>query len=189
MILLLSTLLACDPAAEKQSDTGSESENVETSPEETSVPWVPTGEGTAYFLDGLQSNSLFTLEMIIITPPPTKDAYAGYLVGEGIGDVYLGPVPVTEETLFWQSEANLNALQNGYNRFEIRLTSSSQVIYEGQVDPVIEATYDRLLISSPSTPDGDGSLREIQQTLQALIDHQNSLLTISGDVPCSNSWS
>lgn len=183
MILLLSAFLACESVEEKQTDTGSETENGEPASEETGPPWVPTGNGMAYFLDGLQSNSLFTLEMDVITPPPTDDAYSGYLVGENIADVYLGPIPVTDTTLLWQSEANLNALQNGYNRFEIRLSSTDEVIYAGQVDPVIEETYHRLLISSPSTPDGDGSLREIQETLQALIDHHNNLLTISGDIP------
>lgn len=184
ILLWLSALLACDPAEEKKEDTASETaddSNADT--EDTSPPWVPTGDGTAYFLDGLQPNSLFTLEMSIVTPPPEDDSYTSYLVGDGVTEIYLGPVPVTETTLFWQSEANLNALANGYNRFEIRLGSTGDPVYAGQVDPVVEQTYQRLLISSPATPDGDGSLREIQQTLQALINHHDALLAIDGDVP------
>ena len=183
LMILLSMFLACDPEIDKEADTGSdEAENSDSPNELDGQPWIPTGQGQAYFLDGLQPNSLFTLEMDIITPPPDGDSYTGYLIGEEIAESYLGPVPVTETTLFWQSEANLNALQNGYTRFEIRLASTGEAVYAGQVDPVVAQTYERLLISSPATPDGDGSLREIQQTLQALLDHQNSLLTISGDV-------
>jgi hypothetical protein len=177
MIFFLPLLFACTADTKTTSDTAAQQDDTTDTDTQNNIPdWIATGSGTAYFLDGLQSNSIFTLEMDLITPPPENDGFLGYLVGAGIGDVYLGPLPVTETTLFWQSEANLNALLNGYNRFEIRLASSEDVIYSGQVDPVIEETYHRLLISSPDTPDGDGSLREIQQTLQAIIDHQQALL-------------
>jgi hypothetical protein len=177
LLPMLSILFACEPNTKTASDTAvQDNEATETDTQDNIPDWVATGNGTAYFLDGLQANSIFTLEMSVITPPPENDGFVGYLVGAGIGDVYLGPIPVAETTLFWQAEANINALLNGYNRFEIRLTNSAEVVYSGQVDPVIEETYHRLLISSPDTPDGDGSLREIQQTLQAILDHQQVLL-------------
>ena len=176
MSLFLFSLLACG-TAEKDTDTGAEdttSNNAET--EDTSPPWIPTGSGTAYFLDGLASNSVFTLEMSQVTPPPEAEVYGGYLLGPGVPEVYMGPVVEFNTPFFWQSEINMNALIGGYNRFELRLNNSQEVIYSGQVDPIVEQTYQKLLISSPNTPDGDGSLREIQETIQAIIDHHDTAI-------------
>ena len=184
MTLWITLLLGCE-VAEKSTDTGvATTEDSDTpSDTDTSPPWVPTGSGVAYYLDGVEPNSLFTLEMGTVTPPPESDSYAAYLMGSSSAELYIGPVPVTETTLFWQSETGINALTGGYNRIEIRLVTAGDVIYSGQVDPIVETTYQKLLISSPDTPDGDGSLREIQQTLETLIQHNSDIIAIEGDMP------
>ena len=184
MTLWLTLLLGCE-VADKNTDTGvTNSQDSGTTPDtDTSPPWVPTGSGIAYYLDGVEANSLFTLEMGTVTPPPEDDSYAAYLMGTSITELYIGPVPVTETTLFWQSETGINALTSGYNRIEVRLINAGDVIYSGQVDPVVETTYQRLLISSPDTPDGDGSLREIEQTLETLIQHNTDTIALEGDMP------
>jgi len=173
----LLALLGCTGTTAKNLDTGDtdSSDTSDTEETDTSPPWVPTGDGVAYILDGVESNSLFTLEMSVVTPPPEGDAFAGYLLGTA-EELYIGPIPVTETTLFWQSETGINALLAGYNRIEVRLTSDNSIIYAGQVDPIVETTYQKLLVSSPDTPDGDGSLREIEDTIQALIQHNTDLI-------------
>ena len=74
--------------ADKTSDTSTSSDDTasttDTVVEET--PWYPTGEGRAYFLDGLTSNSLLTLEME--SSPPEGDMLVAFLQGDSLEDLY-----------------------------------------------------------------------------------------------------
>ena len=70
---------------------------------------------------------------------------------------------------------------DGVNRFEARL-SDGTVVYGGSVDPTIEQAYRQLLISSPLTPDGDGSIRALQSAIQQYIEFAQEVdLAAGGD--------
>lgn len=165
-----------DTGATESTDTGTVADT------DTSPPWVPTGDGVAYFLDGLQDNSLLVLEMGTITAPPSGDNFKAYILGDNVTELYAGPVPVEGTTLSWQSELNSNLLSGGYTKIEIRLSSNNSVVYTGAVDPVVSSTYTNLLLSSPDTISGNGSLREIQHAIQTLYAHQEALMTLQGDL-------
>ena len=131
-------LFAC--GEEKTNDTASISGDTSavTDTVEEVVPWYPTGDGRAYFLDGLTSNSLLTLEMSVITPAPEGDMLVAFLQGDGLADLYAGPIPTSgTQNLFWQSELNQDALILGYDRLEVRLQTRGDIGYAGTIDPVV----------------------------------------------------
>ena len=71
--------------------------------------------------------------------------------------------------VYWQAEIGYNGLMDGVNRFEARL-SDGTVVYGGNVDPTIEQAYRQLLIASPYTPNGEGSIRALQSAIQRYIE-------------------
>ena len=162
-------MLACG-ATQKNTDTNDVDalDNPEdTADPDTPPPWVPTGSGRAFFLDALLQNSLFTLEMTLITPPPEGVSYSGFLIHADGQELNLGEVPVTESTLFWEKDLGRNCLIDGYTTFEMRIDGTP--IYGGSINPTIEESFSRLLVTSTETPSGQGSLREIEATLDAHI--------------------
>lgn len=178
-------VIACGDNNSKQTDTASVTDTEDSAivdTEDTRPPFYATGEGTAYFLDGLQANSLVTINMNPISIPPEDELYVVYLLNDQGLELYAGPMPVSNTTISWQSELNTNALLQGYNRLQIRFMSDNRIIYSGSIDPVVYNTYSQLIVSSPDTASGEGSLREIQHTLQAIYAHQDYLINLSGDL-------
>ena len=187
-MLSLLFMLAC--GEEKTSDTAINSDDTATTTDTVveETPWYPTGEGRAYFLDGLTSNSLLTLEMGVFTPAPDGDMLVAFLQGDGLTDLYAGPIP-TEGTqdLFWQSELNQDALIQGYDRLEIRLQTRGDIGYAGAIDPVVYSTYGTLLLSSPDTVSGKGLLREAQSIIQTIYGNQEAMIATTGDITAMDS--
>ena len=157
--------LACSNGSNSKSD---DTANSEPGAEDTAPPWVPGGKGIAYLLDGTTNNSLFTLELTNATIPPEGDSYAGFLLG-GTSEISLGELTVDGSDVYWQAEIGYNGLMDGVNRFEARL-SDGTVVYGGNVDPTIEQAYRQLLIASPYTPSGEGSIRALQSAIQRYIE-------------------
>ena len=184
-MLSLLFMLAC---GEETSDTSTSSDDTasttDTVVEET--PWYPTGEGRAYFLDGLTS-ILLTLEMGVFTPAPEGDMLVAFLQGDGLEDLYAGPIP-TEGTqnLYWQSELNQDALIQGYDRLEIRLQTRGDIGYAGSIDPIVYSTYGTLLLASPDTVSGK-ALREAQSIIQTIYGNQEAMIATTGDITTMDS--
>lgn len=164
-------LTAC--GTNQKLDSGSNASN-EPSTEDTGPPWTPGGQGVAYFLDGATNNSLFTLELSNATSPPEGESYTAYLLG-GSSELNIGELTIESTEVLWQAEIEINGLMGGINRFEARLNDGT-VIYAGSVDPQIEQAYRQLLIASPLTPEGEGSLRALQNAIEEYILHAQSTI-------------
>ena len=171
--------IACSGNAAKNNDDTAAT--TEPSVEDTGPPWVPGGSGIGYLLDGDTNNSLFTLELTNATTPPEGETYSAYLLG-GSSEIALGELSITDSEVYWQAEIGFNGLMDGVNRFEARL-SDGTVVYGGNVDPQIEQAYRQLLIASPYTPEGDGSIRALQSSIQRYIEfaQEGADLATNGD--------
>ena len=110
-----------------------------------------------------------------------------FLMGDGLEDLYAGPLPTDGTVLSWQSEVNRDALIEGYDRMEIRLQTRGDVGYSGQIDPIVYSTYGTLLLESPDSLSGQGLLREMQQVIQTIYGTQESMMAVTGDVSTLNS--
>jgi hypothetical protein len=187
-MLPLLLLLACGDETKNQDTALISADTGTTQDTETEVvPWYPTGSGRAYYLDGLISNSLLVIEMNLITPPPEGDMLVAFLMGDGLEDIYAGPLPTDGTVLSWQSEVNRDALIEGYDRMEIRLQNRGDIGYSGGIDPVVYSTYGTLLLESPDSLSGKGLLREMQQIIQTIYATQESMVAVTGDTSTQDS--
>ena len=136
--------------------------------------WRPSGSGVAYFLDGTTGNSLFHLELTRCTAPAEGEAYYGWISKGGADPVSVGEITVTNEEVYFEHDIGENAIIGGYDTFEAWATDNGgtsaegTLLWQGRVDPVIYDVIQNLLISSDTTPDGQGSLRSVESSVQAL---------------------
>lgn len=175
---ILIALLACNGSGEGKSESD------DTGVTETDTgggggsgdKWLPAGTGYAWFVDGVENNSLFHLEMAQTRPPKDGEAYYGWISKGGVDPIALGEIPVTGEDLVFEGELGKDAVLGGYDTFEAYATDNGGAAAEGtflwggQVDPTIVGVVNDLLVASTSTPDGKGSLRSLQDYLVQLQD-------------------
>jgi hypothetical protein len=138
--------------------------------------WRASGTGVAYFTDGASDASLFRLSLSRALPPRDGFAYYGF-VGTSAGDLIpLGEIPVNGEDVDFQADVGIDAIHEGLSHFEAWHTDGSgdepggDPVWEGDVDPTVYETIQRLLIANPDTPSGEGSLRALETQLEFLRD-------------------
>lgn len=164
-------LAACDgPDEEDNKETGTEEDD--TGGGGSGSLWRPAGEGTAYFADGAEDNSLFHLELTRCNDPDEGEAYYGWVSRGGEEAISLGEIPVSAEEVYFEYDIGVNALTEGYDTFEAWATDNGGTAREGtqlwvgEVNPVIYGVIQTLLISSTDTPDGEGSLRSVETAVE-----------------------
>lgn len=141
----------------------------------TGTLWRPAGQGTAWFLDGTADNSLFHLEMTRVNEPREGEAYYGWISvsGDASSKISVGEIAVTGDEVVFEFDVGENAIIAGYDTFEAwastdGMEGSGEQLWAGQVNTVIFDVIQNLLISSDSTPDGQGSLRSVETAVEAI---------------------
>jgi hypothetical protein len=141
--------------------------------------WVPSGRGEALLLDGAEDNSLFHLDLEYALDPRDGEGYFGFLGGEDVEEIALGPIDVQADgVVLFEADVGFNALLEGYDRFdawsgvdESSARSKGTHLWTGQVDPKLRSAYEGLLISAEGTPDGEGTLRAVETTTETIKQH------------------
>jgi hypothetical protein len=143
--------------------------------------WRPEGEGSAYFADGAADNSLFHLEMTRCIEPREGEAYYGFVSKGGADPIALGAITCADEEVAFDGDIGVNAVIEGYDTFEAWANATGvqgegDALWTGQVDSVVYGVIRSLLIESTATPSGEGSLRAVESSVQALRDHAQEIL-------------
>jgi hypothetical protein len=151
--------------------------------------WAPLGTGHGWFVDGASDNSVFHLEIEQTRPPKTGEAYYGWISKGGSEPISVGEIVVSGESVIFEADIGINAVTAGYDSFEAWATDNGgstqegTLLWKGQVDPIIYASMQNLLIASTQTPDGDGSLRSTENYLEQINDHlQDTLATAANNL-------
>lgn len=137
--------------------------------------WRASGIGTAYYADGATDGSLFHLEMQAVPDPREGEAYYGWVVNEAGDSIALGQIPITGSDVVFEADVGVNALLEGYSRFEAYAGSgddanvSGDALWVGTVDPDLEDAYEQMLLSTAEVPGQEGSARAIQTTIEAAL--------------------
>ena len=137
------------------------------------TPWKAAGEGKAYFADGDEDNSLFTLELSRVLAPAEGNAYYGFLSGDGTPAVSLGEIIVSGEDVTFNYDLGVNGVIVGYNHFEAWHNDTGSQgygdqVWEGDVNPTVFAALQNLLVESTSTLNGEGTMRALETALEDL---------------------
>lgn len=170
-ILALAALIGCGDAPEgDEKDSGTDTEDSGGGGADL---WRPSGEGVAFFLDGVEDNSLFHLEMTRAPEPREGEAYYGFVSKGGADPLALGQIAVAGEDVIFEADIGENAIIGGYDTFEAWANTSGtagdgEQLWAGQVDPIIYGVIQNLVIASTDTPSGEGSLRAVESLLQDL---------------------
>jgi hypothetical protein len=191
--VVVAGLVGCSSPAEDGKETGEVGED--TGGGGSGTLWRPAGAGTAYFVDGVEDNSLFHLELTRANDPREGEAYYGWVSKGGEDPIALGEIPVTAEEVNFDSDIGVNALIEGYDTFEAWATDNGgtaregEKLWEGAVNPVVYGVIQTLLISSPDTPDGQGSLRSLESAVQVIEARAQSVIDASFDLDAFNAES
>jgi len=145
---------------------------------------MPSGRGEAWLLDGEEDNSLFHLELEYALDPRKDEGYFGFLSGEGLEEIPLGPIDVQEDgVVVFEADVGFNALLAGYDGFnaysgtdESTVLATGTHLWTGQVDQDLKAAYEELLISASDTPDEEGTLRAVETTTETIKAHVGDTL-------------
>ena len=138
--------------------------------------WRASGLGTAYFADGSVDGSLFHLEMQAVPSPREGEAYYGWVVNADGERIALGEIPLSGSDVTFEADVGVNALLEGYSRFEAFAGSgddadtTGDALWVGIVDPDLEDAYQQLLLSTEEVPGEEGSVRAIQTTVEAALE-------------------
>ncbi|MFZ5478866.1 MAG: hypothetical protein ACOZNI_18985 [Myxococcota bacterium] len=188
-LTLLSVLLvACDGDKGETPDTTAGDDTGEGG---GGSVWSAAGSGTAYFADGAEDNSLFHLELGRCEPPAEGKAYFGFVSRGGEDPIALGEIPVTGEDVIYDGETGVNAIVEGYYTFEAWHNDSGVLgegdpLWAGEIDTTVYAVIQNLLIASDSTPEGEGSLRSLETTVQDIRDDALAVIGTSPGVDALN---
>lgn len=149
--------------------------------------WRASGSGIAFFADGSEDNSLFRLQLNHCQPPRDGESYYGWVSKDGADQESLGEIVVNGDTVDFSSDIGTNAIIGGYNHFEAWASKDSDIgtgemLWEGDVDTTVYSVIQRLLIESPDTPDGQGSLRTMESELETLATAAKDLKDASPDI-------
>lgn len=179
-VVLLGSLVGCQGGGESKTETD---DSVPTDDTGTGGGnedlWAATGVGHAWFVDGVADNSIFHLEMEQTRSPKEGEAYYGWVSKNGADPLPVGEIVISGESVVFEYDLEVNAVLAGYDTFEAWATSNGgsapegTQLWKGQVDPTIYASMQNLLVASPNTPDGEGSLR----SLESYIENVNQQLT------------
>ena len=137
--------------------------------------WRASGLGSAYFADGEVDGSMFHLEMQAVPEPREGEAYYGWVVSADGDRIALGEIPINGADVDFEADVGLNALLEGYTRFEAYAGSgddadtTGEPLWVGTVDPELEDAYQQLLLSTEEVPGQEGSVRAIQTTIEAAL--------------------
>lgn len=189
-ILALCVLIGCGGGGAGD-DKGTGADDEDTGGGGSADLWRASGEGTAFFLDGVEDNSLFHLEMTRAPEPREGEAYYGFVSRGGEDPVALGQIPVTGEDVIFEADIGENAVIGGYDTFEAWANATGtrgdgDPLWAGQVDPVIYGVIQNLVIASTDTPSGEGSLRAVESLLQELTQAAQGVIDATGDVDAAN---
>ena len=144
--------------------------------------WRPSGTGFAWFVDGEADNSVLHLEMSGCTPPEEGTAYYGWVSKGGSSPLLVGEITVTGEDLVFDGEFGQDALLEGYDSFEAWATDNGGTapegtqLWAGSVDPTIYGVVQELLLSSETTPGGEGSLRSLESYIEDVSQELNNVI-------------
>jgi hypothetical protein len=181
--MLIPVFFGCTPSADK--DDGEDSggppliQTDDTSSGGGGQSWYPSGQGEAWLVDGAEDNSLFRMELSYAQQSREGEGYFGWLSGDGLEEVALGPIDVQDDsTVFFESDVGFNALLAGYDRFDAYAGASESLarsegvhLWTGQVDSELKGAYEQLLISAEGTPGEEGSLRAVETTTETILLH------------------
>jgi hypothetical protein len=176
LIGLFVASVACTPDGETGS-TDKDSDAADTAEGGGDVDsWRASGTGTAYFADGIQDNSLLTVEMQRASPPADGYAYHGFVSTEGGTLIPVGEITVNGEDVIFTADINSNAIVDGISHFEAwhsdgdGSTPAGDPVWSGDVNPTVFAVLRALLITNPATIDEEGSLRALETRVEYLRD-------------------
>ncbi len=188
LVVLPAVLGGCDGTADGNVDDTAVVVEDDTGGGGTGTIWRASGAGTAYFLDGALDNSLFHLELTRCTPPREGEAYFGWVSNAGADRIALGEIVVDGEEVIFEADIGANAIIRGYDTFEAWATTNGgtapegEQLWVGQVDPVIYGVIQTLLIASDATPDGEGSLRSVEASVQTIREEAQGFIDRTFDL-------
>lgn len=150
--------------------------------------WRAAGSGTAFFADGSEDNSLFRLQLNRCMPAREGEGYYGWVSKDGADAESVGEIVVNGDTVDFSSDIGANAIIGGYNHFEAWASEDDEIgtgelLWQGDVDPTVYSVIQRLLIASPDTPDGQGSLRTMESEIETLSGSAKALVDDSPSLP------
>lgn len=144
--------------------------------------WRPAGTGYAWFVDGETDNSKLHLEMSRCIAPPEGEAYYGFVSRGGADVVALGEITCDGEEVWFEGESGMDLLIGGHDTFQAYSSSGSgdapegTPLWEGRIDPALLDTIAELVIASPSTPEGEGTLRSAESQIEALVRYTTAII-------------
>jgi len=150
--------------------------------------WRASGAGAAYFADGVEDNSLFTLTLTRALPPRDGEHYYGFVSSPTSGLVPVGEITVVGEDVNFTADIGENAVAEGFNHFEAwqgtgdGSAPDGDPVWSGDVDSTVFSVIQRLLIANPDTPSGEGSLRALETQLEFLRDEASAAATGGLDI-------
>lgn len=150
--------------------------------------WRASGLGTAYFADGDVDGSLFRLEMQAVPTPREGEAYYAWILNEAGDSISLGEIPISGSDVTFEADVGLNALLDGYTRFEAYAGSgedartAGDALWVGSVDPELEDAYEQMLLSTEEVPGQEGSARAIQTTVEAALELAQDAIDNTSDL-------
>jgi hypothetical protein len=174
--------VGCNGPAETEKDGTDPVDTEDTGGGGSGTLWRPAGEGTAYFLDGAEDNSLFHLELTRCNEPAEGEAYYGWVSKGGEEPISVGEIAVVSEEVTFEYDIGVNAIIQGYDTFEAWASDNGGTaregteLWTGSVNPVVYDVVQNLLISSDATPDGQGSLRSMETAVEAIRAEGQGLL-------------
>ncbi len=128
--------------------------------------WRPAGEGYAYFSDGVDANSVLSVELTRCVEPEEGTGYYGWLSQGGSNGVALGEIACVNGEVHFAGETGVNALTAGFDTFDAWAspdgTATGTPLWHGQVDPSLLAVVTDLVLADASTRDGEGTLRSLK---------------------------
>jgi hypothetical protein len=162
-----------DDGTASQDDTGDGGGN-------SGDTWRPRGDGQAFLLDGVEDHSLFTLEITGTTEPREGEAYHGWLTGGGSA-IYLGEIPVSDDTVVFEKDVGLNAFAEGYTVFQAYASDAvpstpgeGTILWYGELPTEAAEILEDLLVSSDESD--EGSLRAIETTVETIMAYGQSAI-------------
>ncbi|MBM4393615.1 MAG: hypothetical protein FJ090_21020 [Deltaproteobacteria bacterium] len=173
--LMMLPLVACTGEEGKEGDTADTGEEDTAGGGGELDNWSASGTGDAYFADGEEDNSLFTLAMSRATEPREGEAYYGFVSAADGVLVPVGEIGVNGEDVDHSFDIGENAIIAGYSHFEAWANATGEAgegdaVWLGDVDPTIFTVIQEMLIASSATPDGQGSLRALESHTEFLVE-------------------
>jgi hypothetical protein len=190
--LVVSGSIACTGGGPGNKDGGDDTGGAP----DTGLPdlWRAKGAGFAYLLDGTSDHSRLVVEVTGTLTPRDTEGYYGWLFGGRNGHLSMGPFDVVEGEVSFAEEYGFNLFDDGYASFESYVSESPPVspgngtpLWGGAIPDEALVAVTALLVESTATPEGDGSLRSVESTLELIRAVAQAGIDDFVDLPtCSN---